>query len=54
MKKLSEHYNLHLVKYKNGYSYQWEGGHGEIVCCGWAAGTEREVKEEATNHINGK
>lgn len=45
---------LFLIPHKDGYSYEWQDGHGKCWCSGWAEGTKAQVKLQAEAHLNGK
>ena len=46
--------DLLLTKCKDGYSYDWQDGSGQVWCCGWSRGTKEDAKEEAVSHLKEK
>lgn len=50
-KNLRDYYDLVLTKAMDGWTYEWQDGHGKVVCCGWTRGTKREGREEAIRHL---
>jgi len=43
--------DLILIECKDGFSYEWQDGHGKIWCSGWLPGTKRYVHEAALYQI---
>lgn len=48
---LRDYFDLELTPYGRGYSYQWHGPHGDVVCSGWHPGTIEDARATAITHI---
>ena len=47
-------WDLVLTRCDDGWSYEWQDGHGYVVCCGWSQGTKTDATDEALSHVAGE